>query len=137
MTETKRVLVIDDEDSVRAMVEAALSHAGYTVLCAENGAEGLKVLDSQKFDLVITDILMPEKEGVETIVEIRQKTPDLRIIAMSGGGRVHNMEPLKIAGGIGADVLLPKPFDLAKLLGVVKSVLLDGSTRAASGETAS
>ena len=137
MTETKRVLVIDDEDSVRAMVEAALSHAGYTVLCAENGAEGLKVLDSQKFDLVITDILMPEKEGVETIVEIRQKTPDLRIIAMSGGGRVHNMEPLKIAGGIGADVLLPKPFDRAKLLGVVKSVLLDGSTRAASGETAS
>ena len=137
MTEPKRVLVIDDEDSVRAMVEAALSHAGYTVLCAENGTEGLKVLDSQQLDLVITDILMPEKEGVETIVEIRQKTPDLRIIAMSGGGRVHNMEPLKIAGGIGADVLLPKPFDLAKLLGVVESVLLDRPDRAAPGEMAS
>lgn len=137
MTEARRVLVIDDEDSVRAMVEAALSHAGYRVLCATNGTEGLKVLDSQQVDLVITDILMPEKEGVETIVEIRQKMPGLQIIAMSGGGRVHNMEPLRIAGGIGADALLPKPFDLTKLLGVVESVLLDGPNRAAPGEIAS
>lgn len=126
MTGAKCVLVIDDEDSVRSMTKAALTKAGYQVFWAANGIEGLKVLETQTVELVLTDVLMPEKEGAETIVEIRQRFPSVRIIAMSGGGRTENMRPLKIAGDLGADVLLAKPFDLDNLLAMVESVIVQG-----------
>ena len=123
MIEAKSVLVMEDANSIRAFIRAALSQAGYHVFGAANGFEGLEILASQQIDLVITDILMPEKEGIETIIQIRQLHPELPIVAISGGGRAHNFEPLRIAGGVGADAMLTKPFDINKLIAVVEDVM--------------
>jgi CheY-like chemotaxis protein len=123
MAKTMQVLVIDDEDMIRDIIKAVLTDAGYQVAAAANGAEGLKRLHAQHFDLVITDILMPEKEGVETIIEIKKTRPETKIIAISGGGRANNLYPLKIAEKIGADKTLPKPFEPEELLKVVREVI--------------
>jgi len=123
MANGKRVLVIDDEDMIRDVIKVILTDAGYQVIGAVNGEEGLRKLESQDFDLVITDILMPEKEGVETIIEIKKSRPQMRIIAISGGGRASNLYPLKIANKIGADGTLPKPFEPEDLLKLVHEVI--------------
>jgi DNA-binding response OmpR family regulator len=125
MINRKRVLVIDDEDMIREIIKTVLTEAGYQVAGAANGAEGLKLLESQPVDLIITDILMPEKEGIETIIETRKSHPNIKIVAISGGGRAHNFHPLKIASKIGADMTLPKPFEPDELLAVVKKVFDD------------
>jgi len=125
MIDGKRVLVIDDEDMIRDIIKTVLSEAGYQVAGAANGMEGLKILGSQPVDLIITDILMPEKEGIATIIEARKSHPNIKIIAISGGGRAHHFHPLKIAGKIGADMTLPKPFEPEELLAVVKKILGD------------
>jgi DNA-binding NtrC family response regulator len=122
MTDKAHILVIDDDDMIRDGIRDILVRAGYLVTGAANGEQGLEALASQPFDVVITDILMPEKEGVETIIEIRKALPDTPIIAMSGGGRVKNMYPLKIATKIGATKSLAKPFDAKDLLKLVQEV---------------
>ena len=118
------ILVIDDDDLVRGMVCSVLKKNGFTVLEAENGNVGLEHV--QRADppaLVITDILMPDKEGLETISEIRALNPDIKIIAMSGGGKTKNMTFLGLAKKIGADQTLEKPFRPAELLAAVQKVL--------------
>jgi CheY-like chemotaxis protein len=125
MVDRKRILVIDDEDMIREIIVTVLSEAGYQVAGATNGFEGLQILKSQPVDLIITDILMPEKEGIETIIEVRKSRPNIQIIAISGGGRAHHLHPLKIAGKIGADMTLSKPFEPEELLSVVKKMLGD------------
>lgn len=119
MVDGKRILVIDDNDMIRDMMCTILVDAGYRVVAAANGKEGLDALAAQPIDLILTDILMPEKEGIETIIEVRKIRPDMKIVAISGGGRVHNFDPLVIAGKIGADVTLAKPFEPEDLLAVV------------------
>jgi len=84
-----------------------------------DGKEAARVIDTQSFDLVITDLLMPERDGLEFIVEVRQKHPNVRIIAMSGGGHIARDSYLKIAKGFGAHVLLEKPFAPSKVLAAV------------------
>ena len=125
MINRKRVLVIDDEDMIREIIKTVLTEAGYQVAGAANGAEGLKLLESQPVDLIITDILMPEKEGIETIIETRKSHPNIKIVAISGGGRARNFHPLKIASKIGVDMTLPKPFEPDELLAVVKKIFDD------------
>ena len=117
-----RILVVDDDDLVRDLFRTILSGAGYEVATARNGAEALTALDSRPADLVLTDILMPEKEGVETILEIRQKHPGVGIIAISGGGPIKNLLPLEIAGKAGADLILSKPIERENLLAAVRRV---------------
>jgi len=80
-----RILVTDDEDQIRAMLRHALESSGHEVLEANNGEEGVRIYQKQPADLVITDILMPEKEGLESIRELRRLNPAVRIIAISGG----------------------------------------------------
>lgn len=116
------ILLIDDDDLVRDMLRTTLVEAGHEVIGAKNGDEGLTVLEGQPVQLVITDILMPEKEGVETIIEIRKKQPNLAIVAISGGGRSKNFSPLKIARRAGANFVLPKPFEPDDLLDLVAQV---------------
>ena len=113
------VLVIDDEPMVRQVVRRLLESAGHKVLEAENGHGGLEYLRRHRPQVVITDIIMPGKEGIETIIEMKQMVPDLRIIAISGGGRTGNLDFLKLARKLGACAALSKPFDNAELLKAV------------------
>jgi CheY-like chemotaxis protein len=118
----KTVLVIDDEAIVRMTLARMLELAGYRVLQAVNGVEGLKVFAREHIDLVMCDIIMPEKEGIETIGEIRCKNRTVKIIAMSGGGRMGSGGFLDMAMRLGADHTLAKPFDREDLKSLLRVV---------------
>jgi DNA-binding response OmpR family regulator len=115
----KRILVIDDDKLVRETIVDTLIDDGHTVESAENGIEGLRTLRSAPFDLVVTDLYMPEKEGIEIIVEIRRDFPSVKILAVSGG----ETGQLTVAKLLGADKTLRKPFDLGDLTNTVKILL--------------
>src|SRR5665213_3241891 len=87
-----KVLVIDDDHLVRRTISRILQTGGYRVALAEDGAKGVAKFRSERPDLVITDIIMPEKEGIETIIELLRDNPQARIIAVSGGGRLGSMD---------------------------------------------
>lgn len=119
----RRVLVIDDDALVRSTIRRLLERADFTVFEARHGADGLSLIAGQPVDLVITDILMPVKEGIETILELRQNYPTLPIIATSGGDRTGNNEFLEMASKLGADRVLAKPFRSRELLDMVGEIL--------------
>ena len=96
-----RILVIDDEELARFTLREILEAAGHEVVEAANGNEGTAFQRANPCDIVITDMIMPEKEGLETIVELKGEYPDLKIIAISGGGRTRNLDFLKLAGEFG------------------------------------
>lgn len=112
----RTVLLIDDERSILDAMEHSLTKAGYTVFSAANGEEGLTFLDSQAVDAVVTDIIMPEKEGLETIIEIRRKWPNLPIVAISGGGRTRQLHFLELSRDFGANEIMQKPFKPSQLI---------------------
>lgn len=118
-----RILIIDDEELVRATVRQMLELEGYEIEEAANGREGIERLKEKPADLVITDIIMPEKEGIETIIEIRRQNPRAKIIAISSGGRTGTTEYLELAVKLGAAHILPKPFDSKQLLQAVRATL--------------
>ncbi len=122
-----RILIIDDEELVRLTIRQMLEDAGYTVAEAENGAEGIRKLADFEADLIITDLLMPEKEGLETITELRSSHPELKIIAISGGARFKGAHYLDCAKKLGAQEILPKPFSDQQLQTVVEHMLGYGS----------
>jgi len=128
---TQTVLVIDDEAIVRLTLARMLEAAGYRVLNAANGTEGLQVFAREHVDLVICDIIMPDKEGIETIVEIRQIEPDQRIVAISGGGRIKKEDYLAVAAAVGATHTISKPFDAETLTEMVTRILHNGKERPA------
>jgi CheY-like chemotaxis protein len=121
----KRVLIIDDDEQLRSLLSQILERAGYAVQEAENGAIGIKMFQEHPFDLVITDLIMPEKEGVETIMELRRQFPQVPLIAMSGGGRTGPHDYLTLAKQLGARRTLPKPFSREEILQVVREALDD------------
>jgi CheY-like chemotaxis protein len=124
----KNILVIDDDFSVRRCIRDMLVQAGYSVLEAENGIVGLGKFRHNKVDLVIIDLFMPEKEGIETIIELRKDFPDLKILAISGGIPGYGPDHfLNIAQKLGADSSLDKPFTMQQLLSTVKRLLLPSS----------
>ncbi len=114
-----QVLVIDDE-AVRQTIALLLEDAGIEVVQAADGKEGLRAFQRARPDLIVTDIIMPEKEGIQTIIDIRKQDPKLPIIAISGGGRIGNTDFLQIAARLGASTTLPKPFDPEVLVGLVR-----------------
>ena len=120
-----RILVIDDEKDLRVLVRQALESDGHEVIPATNGAEGLALQRKRPADLVITDIFMPEADGIETIHEIKKDFPRVKVIAMSGGGRASSMlqSVLTTASALGIDAFLRKPFDFSTLLQSVRQVL--------------
>jgi len=105
-----RILVIDDEDMVRLTLRRILEKEGYEVEEAENGVEGLALQRASPCDLLITDLIMPEKDGIETIIDFIKEFPETKIIAISGGRRTKGADQLKQAKALGADVVLAKPF---------------------------
>lgn len=104
------ILLVDDEAAVRNALERVLTRAGYTVMAVENGAQAIEYAQQRPVDLVVTDLIMPEQEGIETIVRLRRIHPNLPIVAMSGGGSGDPADYLKIARGLGAKATLAKPF---------------------------
>jgi DNA-binding response OmpR family regulator len=118
-----RILLIEDEKPMRDAIEKILIRAGHEARTAINGREGLASIPGAPPDLVITDIFMPEKDGIETIVALRNALKDVKIIAMSGGGRASNFDFLQLAGKIGADAVLKKPLRMADLLACIDRLL--------------
>jgi len=118
-----RILVIDDEPSVRDLLNSMLSDEGYEVMEAADGKLAMKLLQEQPADLVITDLIMPEKEGIETIMDLRRDFPEVRIIAMSGGGIIEAKDYLGMARGMGAHRVFEKPFRVADMLNAVRELL--------------
>ena len=117
------ILVIDDDASVREVVSEMLRLEGHDVTIAENGRDALPLLARHHFDLVITDLIMPEKEGIETISEIRRTYKTIPIVAISGGGRLGPGDYLETARYIGANATLAKPFARQELLATIASLL--------------
>lgn len=117
------ILVIDDDASVREVVSEMLRLEGHEVIIAENGRDAVPLLSARHIDLVITDLIMPEKEGIETISEIRRSDSRIPIIAISGGGRLGPGDYLETARYIGADATLAKPFARQELLAAIDALL--------------
>ncbi len=128
-----RILVIDDDAYVLDILRRMLARQHYDVLVAANGNEGLRIFrqqlaDERPVDLVVTDILMPEKEGLETILELRREFPDVKIIVISGGGSFGDPGTLlHAARTFGAQYSFQKPIRRGKLLAAVEDLIGPGS----------
>ena len=120
---TKRILVIDDEESIRESLKEMFEREGYNVIIASDGKEGTELFNKHKVALVITDIVMPEKEGIETIIGLKKVSPDIKIIAISGGGRISAEDYLGTAKSLGVKYTFEKPFKHEKLIAAVHELL--------------
>jgi CheY-like chemotaxis protein len=118
-----RVLLIDDDAEVRTVLRTMLEHAGYEVIEAVNGREGLARYQATPIDVILLDLLMPEQEGLETISALQRLDPTVKIIAMSGGGQTGRMDFLELAAELGAQRTLRKPFSQQALLDAVRELL--------------
>jgi DNA-binding response OmpR family regulator len=119
----ERILIIDDDTQVLNVLHLALVREGYDVLKASNGKEGIKLHREDPVDLIITDLIMPEKEGIETIRELTAEFPKVKIIAISGGGRISSEDYMPMAKMFGAKRTLAKPIERDELVRAVKEVL--------------
>ena len=120
---SKTILVIDDDDQVRTLLVKMLEFEGYAVLEAPDGKVGYKLYLENNPDLVITDLIMPEREGIETIRELRKDNPEIKIIAISGGGSVEPEQYLSMAKRLGVKRTFSKPFKREEILGAVKELI--------------
>jgi len=120
----KRILVVDDSEIDRMVLEEILKQAGYKVFLAADGKEGIELFNKKPVDLVITDMVMPEKMGIDLIMELRESHPDLKIIAMSAGGAFGPEIELDMAGVYGG-YTITKPFDPEAVLKIVNELLTD------------
>ena len=120
-----RILIIDDDESVRFSIRHALKSIGHEVAEAENGNQGIALQQDQSFDLVITDIIMPETNGFETIRELKRKHPSLPVIAISGGGRFKSSDYLDVAKMFGVEIVLAKPFTAPELFKSIETTFLN------------
>lgn len=119
---SRSILVVDDEAELRDVVSRVLMDAGHRVTCATNGQEALTLLAGGSFDVLLTDVIMPEKDGMQLITEARKKYPTMRIVVMSGGGHVPRDQYLKIAAGLGAHAVLAKPFSNRELTEAIEMI---------------
>ena len=117
------VLIIEDDDFVQNMLKQTFERAGYEVATASNGLVGLQLYHCKPFDVVITDLIMPEMEGIETITSLRKSNPKVQVIAISGGGRNNPQDYLELAQKLGAKKTFTKPVDRHKLLAAVKELI--------------
>lgn len=118
-----RILVVDDEDQIRRLLRIALETEGHEVLEARQGDDALELVRMTPPELVITDIIMPGRDGMEVLMALRREVPGLKVIAMSGGGQYKLTEPLLMAEPLGAFAAVRKPFELGAMLETVKRAL--------------
>jgi DNA-binding response OmpR family regulator len=127
-----KILLVDDDTLVRTSLAYALEDAGHTVTQAVNGDDGLAALGRESFDVVVLDILMPEREGIETIREIRVKWPVLPVLAISGGDKTGWSDFLRMATVLGANDTMAKPFTATDFVDRVNRLLSSRKPRAIS-----
>ncbi len=121
---TLSILVADDEEGIRQLLTHWLERAGYKVTCVDCGHEAARELRSRRYDLIITDIVMPDGDGFELITEFRRAQPTTRILAISGGGKyLQGADCLRMAKGLGAHAAVMKPFTREQLLAGVDAVM--------------
>jgi CheY-like chemotaxis protein len=118
-----RILLVDDDDLSRSTIHQMLERAGHAVTSTPSGGEALRLCRDQPVDLVVTDLIMPDTDGLELIQELRRLTPAVRIVAISGGGRVNANEYLTVARKFGAAAVLAKPFSNLELREAVELAL--------------
>ena len=119
------VLVIDDDEQMRILLRQVMEWNGYAVSDAENGRKGMQKMREQPADLVITDLIMPEQEGLETISTLRKEFPMVKIVAISGGGRIGPEAYLPAARELGANLVFSKPFDVKEFVAAIRGLLED------------
>jgi DNA-binding NtrC family response regulator len=117
------VLIIEDDEFVKNMLRQTFKQAGYEVATASNGRIGIQLYQSEPFDIVITDLIMPDMEGIETITHLRKFNPGVKVIAISGGGRNRPDDYLHLASKLGAARTFTKPVDRSALLDAVQSLI--------------
>jgi DNA-binding NtrC family response regulator len=123
----QRIMVVDDDPGIRRALHLLLSRAGYRVIQARDGLEALRMWRDHGGDLVITDLHMPEKNGIETILELLTHSPGTRIIAMSGGGQTKRLDLLANTTMLGAVLTIEKSFTLSEMLTLVKQALKEAA----------
>ena len=123
------ILIIDDEPQIRSMLKLMLERDGYEVAEAPDGIEGIRVYRQKPADLVITDLIMPNKDGIGMIIDLKKEFPNVKIIAMSGGGLNKPEGYLKGAKKLGAACTLTKPIDRDEMLRTIKDVLQSPSSQ--------
>jgi two-component system, response regulator, stage 0 sporulation protein F len=111
-----KILLVEDDDLVRDMLAQVLTRASHEVISAADGEEATKILQNIEPDVMVTDIIMPKKSGITLISEVRNRHPDMNIIAISGGGRLDPMGYLDLSESLGASVSFEKPVDNSALL---------------------
>jgi DNA-binding NtrC family response regulator len=119
----QRILVVDDDASIRRTLNILLSKAGYEVIQASDGSEAVRLWRDRGGDLVITDLHMPQKDGIQTIIELLSHSPGIRIIALSGGGQTKRLDLLGNLALLGSVLTIEKPFTLAEMMAVVGRAL--------------
>lgn len=122
------ILIIDDDESLRASMRRTLRKEEYTIIEASEGRQGMKQLERSPADLILLDMFMPDKDGLETIMELRRTHPGIRVIAMSGGGFKGTVDVLHIAKKLGVRRTLSKPFTREQLLDAVREELYNTNT---------
>ena len=125
MTNAKRILVIDDEPTALDLLRRILEMNGYKVLLAANGLEGVELFRHHPCDLVITDMVMPVKDGLQTILDLRSYAPELPVIAISGGGTISKERYLAVAGYLDKVITIAKPFAIEAITEAVEKLLED------------
>lgn len=129
---TPHILLIDDDEAIRCVLGRTLEQAGYRVTPACHGREGLQFLERTRFDLVVTDIVMPEMEGIEVLMQIRKRGFTAKVLAMSGGGALGIDGNLRVAALLGAHKTLVKPFTGSDFIAAVGEALAESAHQAAS-----
>lgn len=128
------VLIVDDDDQIRRLLRSTLEQAGYQVSEGRSGREGLLRYRSAPADVVVMDILMPDKDGLEAIIELRRESPDAKVIAITGGSTKMNVPDfLDVAKVLGASRTLHKPFPMAEFLAAVEAELKGEGGSGSSG----
>lgn len=130
MSDEKRILIIDDEPTALELLRRIVAAAGYETVLASNGQEGVERFHEKPCDLVITDMVMPVKDGLQTILDLRADVPDLPVIAISGGGTISKERYLAVAGYLDRVVTIAKPFAIEAITDAIKQLLSeeDGSS---------
>ena len=118
-----RILIIDDDEKFLKMFQQMLERAGHDVMTAPNGKVGMKLFRKDPTGLIITDIFMPEKEGIETIIELKNEFPTVKVIAISGGGRKGNFKYLEAVEALGANRTFSKPFERQEMLEAIEELV--------------
>jgi DNA-binding response OmpR family regulator len=120
-----QILIIDDEPVIGSMLKKVFEREGYNVIVASNGEDGMKLYKEKQPDIVITDLILPGKEGIQIIMELRKEDPNLPIIGMSGGGYIDPDSYLHLAKSLGANAVFTKPIKIEELLNIVKTLKLE------------